>query len=379
MMQIRNWLPAFLLVGGLLCPAPVAAQLAYDSEPVRLPSIEVEHDIWTFAPQTATPEPTVLMDPDVVLNEPKSPPIDLGGLGKRAMFGGQNIPGYGATWYPGKLVKGQDVDFQLVRETASATLPIWGSDDALLLFSVNVRDSQFFTDAVLPDTQRPFPEELWRVNLGLNYVQQLEDGSSLVMLGGIGSASDKPFHDWKEMNVTLGTFWRRPARNDRNAWILGVMYSPAGTLNFPIPLVAYQWNPSESFQMSLGIPLSVRWHPFGWENWVVNFSYLPLTNGSLMTTHDFTPTIHLYSGYQSISNAYFLSDRQIAADRFYTSELRLVKGLRWDIGPSSVLDVCVGYAFDRKYGEGANFGASLHDEVDVQPGEFLEARWQVRF
>lgn len=379
MMRTQTWLPAILLAGGLFWPCLAAGQTTYDTGPVRLPTPDEEPNIWTFAPQTDLREPTILMEPEVVLNEHKPPPKNFGGLGVGGPFGGQGAPGYGASWYPAKMVKVQDVDFQLVRENASAALPVWRGEKGIMLMSVNVRDSQFFTDAILPDTQRPFPEELWRVNLGLNYIHQFDSGSSLVVLTGIGSASDKPFHSWEEMNVTLGTFWRRPARNERDAWMLGVMYSPSGTLNFPIPIVAYQWNPSESFQMSVGLPLSVTWHPFGWEKWVVSFSYLPLTNGSFMMTHDFTERIHLYSGYESISDSYFLSDREIEGDRFYATELRLVKGLRWDLGRSAVLDVCVGYAFDRKYGEGANQGAKLHDEVDVQPGEFLEARFQVRF
>ena len=98
-----------------------------------------------------------------------------------------------------------------------------------------------------------------------------------------------------------------------------------------------------------------------------------------MVTHDFTERLHLYSGYQSISDSYFLSDRELERDRFYATELRLVKGLRYDLGRNAVFDICAGYAFDRKYGEGENQGASLHDEVDVKPGEFLEARLSLRF
>ncbi|RCS41168.1 hypothetical protein DTL42_21585 [Bremerella cremea] len=379
MIRTQIWLLAILSAGGLFGPGWVAAQTTSQTEPVRLPALEEEPPVWTFAPQAEETESVLLMDSEVILNERKPPPKDFGGMGGGGPFGGQGGPGYGSVWYPTKLVKGQDVDFQLIRQNASAALPVWRGDKGIMLMSMNVGNSLFFTDAVLPDSQRPFPAELWRVNLGLNYIHKFDNGSTLVVLTGLGSSSDKPFHSWEEMNFTLGTFWRRPARNERDAWMLGVMYSPSGSLNFPIPAIAYQWNPSDSFQMSVGLPLSVTWHPFAWENWTVSFSYLPLTNGSLMVTHDFTERIHLYSGYQSISDSYFLSDREIERDRFYATELRIVKGLRYDLGRNAVFDICAGYAFDRKYGEGANQGASLHDNVDVQPGEFVEARIQLRF
>ena len=42
--------------------------------------------------------------------------------------------------------------------------------------SVRIRDQEFDTRAILPDTGEPFPDELWNVRFGTSYRHRFESG-----------------------------------------------------------------------------------------------------------------------------------------------------------------------------------------------------------
>ncbi len=125
----------------------------------------------------------------------------MGGLGQGGF--GPGGPGYGATWYPSRpaSASGPDGELGLVRQSLSAAAPVWRDGGDLVLLSAGVRNSMFFTDAVLPDSHQPFPSELWNVNLGSIYVHKFQNGWSGALGINFGSASDKPFYSINEMNV----------------------------------------------------------------------------------------------------------------------------------------------------------------------------------
>jgi hypothetical protein len=325
----------------------------------------------TEEPSLPTKEDTAR--PAIESAEPRAAAFALnGGLGMggpNGMSGGLGGPGYGATWYPARPVAGQETDLGLIRQHLSVVAPLYRNGSDALLLNFSLRYSHFFTDAILPDSRRPFPTDLWNVNLGLSYMHKFENGWSGVLMTSFGSPSDKPFHSIDEMNVSLGGFLRIPVCNDRDLWNLGIMYSPAGTLNFPIPMVSYLWNPSEALHLSIGLPLALTWQPT--DDWTVNLSYVPLTNVNARVTHQILERAYVYGGYEFLTESYFLADRAIDRDRFIGLEQRLVSGVRWKVWRHANLDFNGGYAFNRQYGEGANQGATLHDRVLVQPAAFL--------
>ncbi|MFN3150968.1 hypothetical protein [Bremerella sp.] len=332
---------------------------------------------WT-TPRPWDESPSVDQVPEIV--SPEERPAEKNRPGRRGSgspFGGSAGPGYGVEWFPAQPVQGQGVDFQIFEQDASAGMPIYRGDYGTAVLTAGVKNTHYFTDAVLPDTGRAFPDDLWDVKFGLTYIRKFDSGSSLGIISSVGSASDQPFQSGDEINLNLISFWRRPARNERDAWMLGVMYSPTGSLNFPVPIIAYEWNHSEAFQMNLGIPFSMTWRPQ--EAWTLVATYVPLTNGSVILTHDLTERWHLYGGYRSVAQSYFLSDRVNKDDRFFALQQRLVTGIRWDVGDFGALDLSTGYAFDRRYGEGENQGSTLHDEVQVEPGAFIGLDFRLMF
>lgn len=311
-------------------------------------------------------------------------PANAGGPGGFAGFGGfggsgggMGSPGYAATWFPAQPVAGQDAQLGFLRQNMSVGMPIWRSGGDVLLVNFGVRNSLFSTDAILPTTKRLFPENLWSINTGLSYIHQFGNGWMGMLMTGFGSSSDKPFHSLDEMNASVGAFLRMPAWRQGDAWMLGLMYSPAGNLNFPLPLASYSWNYSERFQMNIGLPLALTWRPT--DDWTFNLSYVPLTNVNARLTKKATEKLTVYTGYENITETYFLADRQEVNDRFFGFEQRLITGVQWDLWRHLTLDLNTGYSFGRYFGEGANQGATLHDIVNVGASVFLGMNLRAKF
>ena len=313
------------------------------------------------------------------LGQPPPPAADSSAIGGGfgGPGGGKGEPGYGVAWYPSRPVSGQGTDLGLVRQNLSVPLPVWRDGGDAVMMNLGVSDSHFTTDAILPDTRQPFPTDLWNVNLGLNYTHRFENGWTGGLMTSFGSASDQPFHSLRDMTYGLGATLRIPVQNDRDSWMFGLMYSPSGTLNFPIPMASYNWNPSDRFHMSIGLPLAVMWRPT--DDLAVNLSYAPLTNVNALATYKLGDPLRIYGGYQFLTESYFLTDRPDAQDRFFAYEQRLVVGAKWNVWKQLTLDLNGGYAFDCHYGEGKNETSSLIDQVDVAPGAFLGMKLNWKF
>jgi hypothetical protein len=295
---------------------------------------------------------TIDSTPTTPLPPPKSDAsAGLGGMvGAGLGGGGFGQPGYSATWYPSAKVAGRPQELSLFRQNLSLGVPVWRNGFDTLLMTASMRHSLVSTDAILPDTGRAFPSELWRINFGLNYMHRFDNGWSGGLMTSFGSASDKPFNSIHEMNVAMAVFLRVPANYERDAWLFSLMYSPVANLNFPIPGIAYVWNPSSDLQINIGLPSSVMWRPI--EDFTLNFSYIPLTNINARATYRITDKISLYGGYEFLNDSYFLADRVDRRNRFMGFEQRLIGGLRYDFWKHAALDLNAGYSFERFYAEG---------------------------
>lgn len=319
------------------------------------------------------PEPGLFLPADSEARDRSGPPHQLpkgGPVGNRA-------PGYSVNWYPLSRVSGQESDFGLVRQNLSLGMPVWREDGNVLIVTLGARHSSFFTDAILPDTLRPFPDELWNVRLGLNYVHRFENGWKGGIMPFFGSASDRPFHSIRELNLGMIAFLRVPAHCKQNAWSFSLFYSSASNLNFPIPGIAYSWTLSENLQVDLGIPFSLQWQPA--RDLKINVSWLPLTNVRANATWEAFQGFFLLAEYQFLNESWFLADRQRQRDRFMGFEQRILGGLRWNCWRNVNLDLIAGYVLDRFYGEGSNQGSRLQDRVNIQPGAFLGANVRLSF
>ena len=73
------------------------------------------------------------------------------------------------------------------------------------------------------------------------------------------------------MNLGVNSMLRVP-QGEHNAWIFSVSYSPTSELNFPIPGVAFSYNPSPQFHANIGVPFHMTWRPT--DDWQFQASYM---------------------------------------------------------------------------------------------------------
>ncbi len=353
-----------------LSPHRVGAPPPEEREPYLLPPYRVPAE-----------EPSRLEDRDSEEADDSRPQI-----GKPTLFdiltslsaltvGGK--PGISASWYPSVPVEGQLTDFGINRTHSELGLPLYRQKDELLLGSFGLRYASTNTGAVLPNSLNPFPGELWIVNFGLSYFQKLDNGWAAGLLGNFGSASDQPFHSTRELTLSAAGVLRIPAERERDAWLLGLYYSPVGEVNFPVPALAYDWTVSPSLRLLVGLPAGLTWTPT-LDTTLILF-YLPLLNISARITHRLTEKIAISGGYTYYTEAYFLEGRPDTRQRFFGFEQRLSAGLRYEVGPRVALEGFGGYAFGRHFGSGQSQVSSLTDRVDIANGGFFGVAIRLRY
>jgi hypothetical protein len=344
---------------------PSSALGAGDQPVFGAPSSDLSNDA-VAALDTAEEEPNG--EPGGPDDGPGGPPAGLGGPGDE--------PGYKIAWYPSASVAGQDTDMSILRNSLLAEVPVYFEGADAVMLSAGVDNSHFSGNAVLPDSMRPFPDDLWNIELGLKYMHQFSNGWTGMMMADVGSPSDRPFHALRDMSYQLGGFLQIPAQNGRDSWMVGAMYSPSGTPNFPIPMLAYNWNPSETFHMNIGVPFSLNWQPT--EELSFDISYTPLLDNDALANYKLSDQLRAYGGYQYVTDAYFLSDRVHDKDQFFAIEQRLIVGVRRDLGEHMAIDVNAGYAFDRHFGEGDD-QLNLRDRVNLESGAFMAGQLTWKF
>jgi hypothetical protein len=283
---------------------------------------------------------------------------------------------YSAIWFPNVPVLGQATHSQTIAQDLSFTHPLWTDPLNYLGLLGGVRNQLIETGAILPQTGQPIPSDLWNVHFGLQYVRQLGDG--WLAGGGVSveSASDHPFANLQEMNAGLNAMLRIP-QGEHNAWMLGLMYSPTGELNFPIPMVAYSWNPSPEFHANIGLPLMVIWRPS--EDWQFQASYMLIHTIHVKLRYRLADRWSVFAAYDWSSEAYTLLDRPEENDRFFLYDQRVSLGLQTSLLRPWTASLSAGYVFDRYMFEGTSFASTSSNRVDLGNGPFTSLSLGVRF
>jgi hypothetical protein len=283
---------------------------------------------------------------------------------------------YRATWFPDEPVAGQPTNLGYVEQEFSVSFPVWQNASDEWSAAIHVRDELFSTHAILPDTMQPFPDELWNIRLSTTVRHLFENG----WIGGgtvsVGSASDRPFAGISEMTAGLNAFLRVP-QGEHNAWLFSLAYSSNSQLPFPIPGVAYVWQPNDHFHANIGLPFLLMYRP--WDDLTLDFSYMLLTNVHARATYRICAPLRIYAGYDWQNESYLLVDRPSENDQFFYYDQRLTGGIQYFLGSHALLDLSGGYVFDRFYFEGRSLSDSHHNRIDVGNGPFLALQAQIRW
>jgi hypothetical protein len=271
-----------------------------------------------------------------------------------------------SVWYPGQHVSGQSSDLGFVKESIGFTVPLYRDGPNSIAFNSNVGALIFQTHALLPDTGQPFPDTIWNIRFGMNY-SHLFANEWFAMLGvSVGSASDRPFEAWRDVNFGLFGSLRIP-QGERNAWLLSLAYSPLSQLPFPVPGVAFQWWPNDWLRMNIGLPFQVILTPT--PDWTFTASYMLLTTIHTQLSYRVAPCVRVYGGFDWTNEGFQLANRVNDRDRFLYYEKRLNVGAKLNWGQFR-FDVSGGWAFDRYFTEGQGaFGG--HDHLPIGNGPYF--------
>lgn len=308
----------------------------------------------------------------------RSGPGGFGGFGgAAAMFWAVPTDSYRAIWLPSERVTnepGRSLGF--VEQNLSASCPLYSDGTSVIIGRVGVGEQLFQSNALLPGSQQPFPDQLWNVSIGVTAAHQFDNGwiAGLGLSGG--SASNRPFESSKELNANVNAFLRIPVR-ESDAWNFTLAYSPLGQIAFPVPGVSYFWHPSDCFSANIGLPFSLHWRPM--DDLSLDFSYMLLTTVHARATYRLADSFRVYGGFNWINQGYHLSADGDSTDRFFYYEKNLTAGARWIITQHISFDLASGYAFDRYYSEGRAIGGGSGQRVDIESGPFLSGQVGVRW
>jgi hypothetical protein len=146
----------------------------------------------------------------------------------------------------------------------------------------------------------------------------------------------------------------------------------------PIPSVAYLYSPNPSFLALVGFPFAnVVWRPS--TDWIITANYSLLTNFHTRVNYRLVRQVYLFAGIDFQNQNYFLADRTNLNQRFYMYEDRISTGVQVFLNAHAGFNFSGGYVFGRRFFESTNGTSPSGDQVNVGPGAFVGAAFQLRY
>jgi hypothetical protein len=286
---------------------------------------------------------------------------------------------YRVTYFPDQPVEGQNAELGLVQQDFTLSVPLLQSTTDEWAASARLRNQEFATGAVLPDTGEPFPDELWNVRIGTSYRHRFDSGWIGALNVNVGSPSDKPFASGDELDVSATAVLRIPVR-ERDAWIFFLNYGSNREFlpHVPIPGLGYSYSPSDQLTavITTGI-VSVEYRPL--EKLTLTALYVAVRTVDVRLTYQLFRPVRLWIGFDWTNERYLRADRADADDRLFYYEKRVRAGAIIGLARQAFVDIAVGYSFDRFYFEGEDFDERDRNRIDVESGPFGAVRLGLRF
>jgi hypothetical protein len=273
-------------------------------------------------------------------------------------------------------VRGQDSTFTSYRQDMALTVPLSMTNPAkMLFFTLGLRWVHTETQAILPDSQRAFPQDLGVVQPGFFYRQVFNNGWSMNLGASLASPSDKPFNSYREIAPSvIGTL--RMDRDNGDAWVASITYLPVELSPFPIPGIAYNYV-DENIDVMIGVPFEVQWR-FA-DNWSIEAGWLPVRRIRSQLTWQPDAELAFFAGFDWTNDNYLLSNRTNRDDFLFIYEKRVSGGIRFHPHQNITLDLVGGYGFDRTIFQGQKYDDRHQDRIDILSGPFGLVRLGIRF
>lgn len=279
------------------------------------------------------------------------------------------------SWLPSREVVGQSSDLSLSGFQANLAVPvrIAPGGSSVWLATSGLEYLRIDTRAIFPDSQIAVPDELWKFNVGTMHFRNFDDGWNAGGLFSIGTASDQPFAELRDLTLTSVAFVNIP-RGPRDAWNFSLFYSPTSQLPFPLPGAAYVWRPNERFTANIGIPFSLRYQPT--DAWTFTADYRPVTAVNLRAYRTLGSDWRVYARYEIVNETYWLAERTNSDDRLYLFDQRAALGIDRKLPAGFLLDMSAAYVFDRSIFQAESFSGSRTDVLHIAPGAGLSLMLQ---
>jgi hypothetical protein len=286
---------------------------------------------------------------------------------------------YRITTFPDQPVAGQPAELGLLQQDFSLSGPVLQNASDEWYASFRIRNQEFATGAILPDTHEPFPDELWNIRFGTGYRHRFESGWIAGLDVSVGSPSDEPFASIDEMDINATATLRIPAR-DKDAWIFFLNYGSNREFlpHIPIPGVGYAWEPSDQLSAIVTTgALSLTYRPI--EKLTVSALYVAVRTVDVRLTYQLFRPVRVWIGFDWTNERYLRAERADPDDRLFYYEKRVRAGAIIGLARWLFTDVTVGYSFDRFYFEGESYSDRDQNRIDVGSGPFAQFRVGARF
>ena len=291
--------------------------------------------------------------------------------------------------YGGESVGGQQSDMSWSEYHLRGSVPITQNNDFEWLLDTNVAAKDIATTAVLPDADAGFPECLWDVSLSSVTRKRLKEGRIVGTHVTVGSPSDRPFATGDEISVNAAGSLQIPWSGlffGNAYYLLTLNYSNDRDFLQHVPLPGFGVVQAGSSRapytdvLMFGVPFSMV--ALG-----SNQRHDPILKASYMLFREvharFTLPVHdqvgLYASFDWDHEAYFRHDREDSDDRLFYYEKRVAGGVKWRPHENLSLDFSVGWAYDRFWFEGEDYGDRGHDQLRIGDGLFAKGTLALQF
>lgn len=267
---------------------------------------------------------------------------------------------------------GSETRSQLGFAELSASTPVYQDQDTSWTVSATAREIK------MEPNNSPYPD-LYDIRIGVGYSKNLENNRTVSLLGGLGSASDKPFNANRDYTTNITGVYTVPI-DDQKKWLYMFNYSNNRTFlnNIPLPGIAWMYAPSRDFSFILGLPFAfINWQ-FS-EKWGVNaMTFLPYTHKANIF-YKFVPFAQIYGGFEFSQIVHYLHDRASNRERLFFDERKLVLGLKGPINKITYAELETGYAFDRRFFKAEDFSYRPTDATVLGSTPFIRLQLRVAF
>lgn len=238
--------------------------------------------------------------------------------------------------------------------------------------SANISDESLSlsrTEFPLVDKDIFVGNNLQSQSLGLGFSKINEDTSAFSIVGAYASASDAPYADIRNRYFD-GTLTYRTAPIGRHRWVFALNQSNnRGIANGrPFPYLGVLLEPAEEFQAWVGFPfIKVIWQRPG--DWKREAEVTPF--GAFFDIEKLISNGFLWHSRAAFTLRSYLYENRIEdASRLYYQEMSVEGGVRKALSAGTLVEIGVGYSFDRRIYESDSIYTPRNDKTIVDSDLF---------